>query len=176
MRRQGRRRGRNRDWGGELNRIAVRTGGDRRERDRQAAELVRELDSTPMARCEQRGLSLAPAAPDRADGVKHVLRGKCAARGGFHVSGVAASEKAALLEDRRPSRSVDRAVDTAAAEEPRIRGVDDRVDLLLGDVTQDELDHAYDGRGKRTGRSSGSGINPCAKPVVRYRPARPPHS
>src|SRR5256885_1667902 len=88
----------------------------------------------------------------------------------------ATPEQAALLEDRRTARRVNRPVDAAAPEQGRIRRVDDRIDLLLRDGAEDELDHAYAGRGKRTGRSSGSGMSPCAKPVARYTPARPPHS
>src|SRR5439155_1477877 len=132
MRRQGRRRGRNRDRGGELHRIAVRTDRDRRERNRQAAELVCELDSTPMARCEHRGLSLAPTALDRTDSVKHVLRSKHATRNNLHVSKITTPKTSALLEDRRPTHSVDHTVHTAATKKPRIHNVDDRVDLLLG--------------------------------------------
>src|SRR5262249_10467598 len=36
---------------------------------------------------------------------------------------------------------VDRTVDAAAAEQRRVRGVDDRVDALRRDVTSDNLDH-----------------------------------
>src|SRR6266849_2232872 len=155
------------DWRCELYGIAVRTGRDRRECDRPATELVRELDRAPMARSKQLGLAFAAAVPDRADRVEHMLYGQRPARGRLHVSRVAAAEPTTLLENRRPTRTVDRAVHAAAAEQAGIRRVDYRVDLLLRDVAEDELDHACAGRGKRTGRSAGSGISPCLKPIPR---------
>src|SRR3954471_19585845 len=101
----------------ELDRVAVDTRRDRRERDRPAAELVRKLDGTAMARREQLGLIFAAAAPDRAHGVEHVPRRQRAARGWLHLSWVAAAEQAALGQDRRSTRAVDRAVHAAAAEQ-----------------------------------------------------------
>ena len=50
---------------------------------------------------------------------------------------VAAAERAALLEQRRPGGAVDRAVDPAAAEQARVGGVDDRVRFgVRGDVAE----------------------------------------
>ena len=43
--------------------------------------------------------------------------------------------------ERRTGRSVDRAVHPAAAEQARVRRVDDRIDVLPGDVASHELDH-----------------------------------
>jgi hypothetical protein len=120
-----------------------------------------------MARRQQLGLPFAPSEPDRADGVEHVPGGQGPARRRLHVSRIAGPQQAALLEDRWPTRAMDRAVHAAAPEQAGIRRVDDRVDFLLRDVADDELDHAYAGRGKRRGRSSGNGMSPCAKPVVR---------
>ena len=97
----------------------------------------------------------------------HVPRRKRARAGRLCVARLAATERATLLEDRRAARPVDRSVDAAAAEQARVRRVHDRVDVLLGDVAEDELDHAYAGRGKRSGRSAGSGISPCVNAVPR---------
>ena len=52
----------------------------------------------------------------------------------------AAAELPALREDRRTAGPVDRAVDAAAAEEGRVGGVDDRIDLLDDDVTPYQLE------------------------------------
>ena len=80
---------------------------------------------------------------------------------------LAAAEPAALFEDRGAAGAVDRTVDAAAAEQRRVRGIHDRVDLLPCDVADDELDHAYAGRGKRTGRSAGNAMSPCLNAVAR---------
>src|SRR5437764_2971012 len=134
---------------GQVDRIAVRPGGDCRERDRRTAELVRQSDRPPVARGEEVSFSLLPTTPDRADRVDHPACGKLAAARCLRVAGLAATEAAALLQDRRPTRTVDRAVDATAAEEAGVRRVDDRVDLLRGEIPAAELDHAYAGRGRR---------------------------
>ena len=165
-----------RDRRRKLDRIAVRAGRDRGKRDGCAPELGRQLDRAPVARREQPRLPCIAAAPDRADGVQHIARRQVAAAGRLHVPGVAAAKRAALREDPGAAGAVDRSVDTAAAEQRRVRRVDDGVDVLRGDVAEDELDHAYARRAKRTGRSAGSGINPLANAFVRYRLASPAHS
>ena len=112
-------------------------------------------------------LARAAAAPDRPDGVQDVTGGQVTSAGRLHVAGVAPAELAALVENRRPTRAVDRAVDAATAEQRRVGRVHDGVDVLLGDVAEDEFDHAYAGRGKRTGRSAGNGIRRCLNAVAR---------
>ena len=62
---------------------------------------------------------------------------------------------------------MNRSVDAAAAEQRRVRRVHDGVDVLSGDVAENELDHACAGRGNRTGCSAGNGISPCLNAVAR---------
>src|SRR5205823_6125827 len=119
------------------------------------------------ARRKQLGLALVASPPDRPDRMQHVARRQAPAAGRLDVAGFAAAQLAALLEDRRASRAMNRSVDAATAEERGVRGVDDRVDFLHGDVAEDELDHAYAGRGNRTGCSAGRGISPCLNAVAR---------
>jgi hypothetical protein len=57
------------------------------------------------------------------------------------MTGVAAAELPALGQDLGTARPMDRAVDPAAAEQARVRRVDDRVDLLFRDVAANGLDH-----------------------------------
>ena len=98
------------------------------------------------ARCggRPRALRLArlAAVPDRADGVDDPARGQPVALRRLGLARSAASERAALVEQLRARRAMDGAVDAAAAQQRRVRGVDDRVDALLGDVAADDLDHA----------------------------------
>ena len=84
------------------------------------------------------GCASAPHGPDR---VQHVLRGELAGARRLHVARRATAEVATLVEDGGAARTVNRAVDTASAEQCGVRRVDDRVDLLFRDVAEDELDH-----------------------------------
>lgn len=75
--------------------------------------------------------------PDRADGVDDVLRGQAIAPRQLGVTGIAPAERPAFGDQIRSRCGVDGAVDTASAEQSVIGGVDDRVDLQLGDVRSD---------------------------------------
>src|SRR4029077_13482655 len=97
----------------------------------------------PMTRGEQLRLVHGAAHPDRPDGVDHITGGEIAGVGRFRISDLATAQRAALREDRRAAGVVNRAVDSAAAEKRLIRRVHDRVDLLGGYVTLDELDAAH---------------------------------
>src|SRR4051794_10594815 len=151
----------------ELDGIPVGAGRDRREGEGPAAELVSQLDRARVTGSEQLCLAGSAAVPDWADGVDDVtcrqVSGPCRLR----VARLAAPEPAAFLQDGGAAGAMDRSVDPAAAEQARVRGVDDRVDVLLRDVAGDELDHAYAGRGKRSGRSGGSGMRACLNAVAR---------
>jgi hypothetical protein len=53
-------------------------------------------------------------------------------------------EAFAFLEDRGATPSVDHSVHPAASQQRGVRGVDDRVDVLLGDVALDQRDVWHD--------------------------------
>ena len=72
-------------------------------------------------------LARASAIPDRADGMNHMPRRQAIASGDFGVAGLAAVQRAAFGQQLRPGRAMDRAIDAAAAEQRRVRGVDDGV-------------------------------------------------
>ena len=57
----------------------------------------------------------------------HMPRRQPIAAGDLGVAGLAAMERAAFGEQLGPGGAMDRAVDAAAAEQRRIRGVDDGV-------------------------------------------------
>jgi len=56
------------------------------------------------------------------------------------ASPVALAERPALGQHLRAGGPVDGAVDAPAAEQARVRRVDDRVGVLLGDVAEDQVD------------------------------------
>ena len=68
---------------------------------------------------------------------------------------------------------MDRAVDTAASEQARVRRVDDRVDVLLGDVAADDLDHSGNAQERILPAGNSSCAPNWAGPGV-YAVARPP--
>jgi hypothetical protein len=70
--------------------------------------------------------------------VDHPAGRQPAAGRGLRVAGLAAAEPAALREDLRAAGTVDRAVYATAAEQRLVGRVDDGVDLLRGQVADDE--------------------------------------
>ena len=70
-----------------------------------------------------------------------VSRAKATGARRLRVAGVAAAQQPALRQQLGPRRAMDCTVDAAAAEQARVRGVDDGVDALLRDVAADGLDH-----------------------------------
>jgi len=70
---------------------------------------------------------LATAVPDRADGMNDIPRRKLIALGDLGVAGCAAAKRAAFGKQFRSRGAMDRAIDAAAAQQRRIRGIDDGV-------------------------------------------------
>ena len=129
-----------------VERVAVDPRRDRGEGDRADAEFVRPRQRLAVARREQLGLAESAAAPHRADRVDHPARGQPEPGRGLRLAGPATAQPAAVLDELRPGRTVDRSVDTSTAEQRRVGGVDDGVDVLAGDVAAHE---AQDGRRHR---------------------------
>src|SRR5437016_2992776 len=79
----------------------------------------------------------------------------------FRRAGLAAAERAALLEQVRPCGAMDRAVNAAAAEQRRIRGVHDGVEGKRRDVRDDDL------AGRGAGREGEEGVcHACNLPLA----------
>lgn len=122
-------------------RIPIGTGTDRREGDGAHTPLKRELKRTAIGAFEQGGFIVRATAPHGADGVDDILRGQLETRRDLGVANLAAVELAAGLEQFGTGGAVDGAVDTAAAEQGFVGGVDDGVDVEGGDVGLDDFDH-----------------------------------
>jgi len=84
-------------------------------------------------------LTGAAAVPDRTDGMDHMPRRQRISIGDLGVAGGAAIEAAARGEQVRTCGAMDRAVDSAAAEQRAIGGIDDRVERERRDVGDDDL-------------------------------------
>jgi hypothetical protein len=86
-----------------------------------------QLDGAAIAGGQQRILAMASAVPDRANGMNHMPRGQTVTACDFGAAGFGPTERAAFGKELGTGRAMDRAVDTAAAEERGTRGVDDGV-------------------------------------------------
>ena len=124
------------DLGGEIFGVAVDSGADGGEGDGLAMVGGGQFQAAAVAAGELGGFSLMASVPDWADGVKDELGRETEAEGGFGVSGVAAVELAAGLEEVRAGGAVDGSVNSSASEEGVIGGVDDSVDGEAGDVSE----------------------------------------
>ena len=118
--------------------------GSRKRRSRspgkaseRSAVLGREREARAIAARQKLILVRLAAAPHRADGVDHMLGRQAIGFGDARLAGRTAAELAAFGEQLRPGGAMDRAIDPAAAEERRIRRVDDRVERERGDVGLD---------------------------------------
>jgi hypothetical protein len=81
----------------------------------------------------------AAAFPDGAHGVDDVLGGEAIAVGQPSLALRTAADFQALLQQLRPRGAMDRAIDAPAAAHRLIGGVDDGVDLELGDVADEDF-------------------------------------
>ena len=118
-----------------VERIAVHAAADRREGDRQQSMARRERQRAAVARGQHFRLPRVAATPDRSDGVDDVaVRQAIAARDvASPVAHPPSGRHSASSSDRR---AMDRAIDAAATQKRRVRGVDDRVDGERRDVAR----------------------------------------
>jgi hypothetical protein len=139
---------RKRDPRGRLERVTVRAGRDRWKRDCPRAQFVGNLQRFAVARREHRRLIDRPVV-NRSHCVNHPLRWQPPGRrrDGLPrrqpLRKAVAAKRAALLQNLWPTAAMDGAVDAAAAEQRRIRRVDDGIDSLLGDVAPKQCDSRH---------------------------------
>jgi len=100
---------------------------------------MRELQTRPIRARENLGFARVAAAPDRPDGVDDVPSGQVVPSSDLRGARRRYTERARLLEQPRAGRAMDRAIDTATAQQRRVRRVDDRVDGQRRDVAADDL-------------------------------------
>ncbi len=128
------------DCGGPLHGEAVDTRGDCRKADRGGAGVGSHRQGTTVATGEQSLLVASTPMPYRSDRMNHEPGWEVEARGQLGVARFTAIEEAASLEKPRACRAVDRAIDTAAAQQARIGGIDDRVEREARNIALDDLD------------------------------------
>mgnify|MGYP001546366261 CR=1 FL=1 len=93
-----------------------------------------QIEGVAVAVAQQPGLAAGTARPDRADGVDHVACRQVVTVSQLDLAGRAAAQQPAGLEQARARRAMNRTVDTTAAEQRRVGGVDDRIQRQRRDV------------------------------------------
>jgi hypothetical protein len=121
-------------------REAIDSGGDGREGNARDAQLICNFKAAAVAGGQQSSLSSLSALPNRADGVDYPFGRQAEARRGFGIAGVAPTEQPAGLQKLRSCCPVDRSIHPTATQKGPVGGIDDRIDLLDGDVTGHQLD------------------------------------
>src|SRR5581483_3775357 len=92
-----------------IDRISVNAAADRRKRDRSHAVFLPEAQAVSITRSEQLSLAVIAAAPAGPDGVNHMLRGQPIAAGDSRLACRTSADLAALLEELRSGRAMNRA-------------------------------------------------------------------
>lgn len=115
-------------------RIAVNATANGRESDCFNGMLFRKCETDAIARCEQFRLTRVASVPHRPDRVYDILCRQLITARDFCLPGFAAVECAACSQQFRPGRAMYGTVDTTAAEQRRVSGVNDRIDVQRHDV------------------------------------------
>src|SRR6476469_4663391 len=117
-----------RDRRGAVGREAESARGDRRIGNRGKSMPSGKSKRVAIAARKQRVLAALTAAPHGPDGVDHITCGKFEARRDLGLSGVAAAERLARFIEVTSGCAMDGAIDSAAAEQRPVGGVNDGLD------------------------------------------------
>jgi len=154
MRFQERRNLSHRDFACQRNRESERTGADARKGYRLCAVGGGQLKRRPISGGEQLWFTSPAAPPHRAHRVYYESSGKPETVGDAGLAGRAANSGPRLgdcpagVEQLGAGGGVDGAVDPAASQHSLVGGVDDGVNLLSGDVPNDEMNARRSGSGQ----------------------------
>jgi hypothetical protein len=94
----------------------------------------RQREAVAVAAGQQVRLATPPVAVARPDRMDHIARRQPVSLGDPRLPGRAAADRAAFGQQLRSRRTVDGAVDPAAAQQRLVGGIDDGVDFQRGDV------------------------------------------
>lgn len=114
--------------------------------------IMRQFERTAVAGRQQPVFIVPATAPYRPHRVNDVAGGQTKTRSDLRVARHAAVERATRLKQSRPGGAMNCAVNTAAAQQRGVGGVDDRVEAQTRDIGDDYLkprmaDPALRGRG-----------------------------
>jgi hypothetical protein len=122
-----------------LERETICAATDRRKRDRANAMLSGERKTCAITRREKVGLSMSAIPVHRADSVNHVACRETIATRNPCFASRATTERATFSKKLRPCGAMNRTVHTASAEQRRVSGIYDRIDIECDDVRLQRL-------------------------------------
>jgi hypothetical protein len=131
-----------RNVSGFLNRITVSAATDCRKRYRFEFIFHRKLQRIAVAIFQCPGFVLFPAAPDWTDGVNDKASWQKISTRDFSFAWTTAAQRAAFGEQFGARGAVNRAIDSATAEERCVRRVHNGINVQFSDVALDNLDSA----------------------------------
>jgi hypothetical protein len=108
--------GRDRDPRRTIERKTIDAGGNGRKGNRGEPAGLAKFDRAPITRRQGFVLALAPAVPNRADGMDHMPGRQPIAIGDLGAAGFAAMERSAFDEKLGAGRAMDRTIHATAAE------------------------------------------------------------
>ncbi len=126
--------GGDRDPCGRLEGVAIGAGADRRESERSSTRRRSHLETATVAGRQQFRFTMVAPLPHRADRVDYPARRQAIAACQFRIPRMATAERAAFGQQFRAGGAVNRPVDTAAAKQGAVGGIDDGVDSQGGEV------------------------------------------
>ena len=128
--------------GGFFNRIAVDTATDGGERKRSDFFLCGQIQTVCIA-CGEQGAVRWHAAVNRADGMDDIIGRQTKAGRYPGFTGGAPADLAAGGQQFRTGGAVDGAVNTPAAQQRGIGGIDNGTNLQAGDIAPDNFESLY---------------------------------
>ena len=114
--------------------IAKNAGGDQRKCHRLTAVLLRQRKAGAIAGVELFPLAALTAVPHRAHGVDDVAARQAVRAGDLGLAGSATAQRPALLEQLRPRRPVDAAINAASTQQRFLCRVDDGIHAHFRDI------------------------------------------
>jgi hypothetical protein len=127
---------------GFLNRITVSAATYRRKRQCFDFIFHRKQQRIAVAICQRSRFVMFPAAPNRTDCVNDKAGWQKISTRDFSFAGTTTAQRAAFGQQFGACGAVNRAIDAATAEERRVRGVHNGINVQSSDVTAHDLDSA----------------------------------
>lgn len=121
-------------------RVAVGPCADGRKRHALYPMMRRDLQAVKIGTRKQDWRSGRVVVIDRPNGVYHPLGRQRPSRGDTGFADRTPTNAATFLEKRRPASAVDRSINAASATKPGVGGVDNRINVLLGDISLHEFE------------------------------------
>ncbi len=128
---------RNRDVCGTFHRKPICAGTDRWKSECSDGVLCGDGKATPVATCQEFVFISVTVTPDRTDGMNDPFGWQPVTFGDFGLARGPSAQFSAFFQHFGPGCAVDCSINSAPAQQCCVRRINNRVDLLPGDVTFD---------------------------------------